>query len=406
MLTRDLLRIRKKGGFKPAFADVNSPALQELAAALITLFTDGAKQYMSREELDELALIIIRQERDTLLGDGLKKLLLDRCDFGVPQEVDHPSKRRELFKCSAQALAECKGDIGRYREALSAFGEFIAGDIYGDLPELERLHAFREISPQALLNRYNLALVQGMLLYADEVKLRVKDPNPAELRRVFKYLKFFRLLAELRQMPHGETALHISGPFSLFANTRKYALQLANFFPAVVNLAEWKLQAKIRLGNRTYKLELDHTSPLVSHYRNFSSYVPEEIRMFHKLFAQRSCDWKIIGDTPFLPGIKPELIFPDLSFRRESDGEILHLELFHRWHKGQLERRLEYLQEHPDIPLLLGIDRALADDSEFAALQERYPAVHCCRFRDFPGVERISKALSAMRPLKKTENGV
>lgn len=393
MLTRELLRFQRKGGFKPAFVDVHSPALLELAESLISLYSDGVQQRVSREELDELAQILIRRERDSKLGDGLNKLLSDRCDFDIPQELDYPGMRRELFTRSAQALTECSGDIGRYREALAGFGEFIACDIYGDLPELERLHAFRAITPLELLNRYNVSLVQGLLLYADEVKLQVSDPNPAELRRVFKYLKFFRLLAELRTAPHGAVALQISGPFSIFANTRKYALQLANFFPAVLNLATWKLQAKIRLGSKTGKLELDNSCALVSHYRNFSSYVPEEIRMFHKLFAQQSANWKIIGETPFISGIKPELIFPDLSFRRDSDGKIIHLELFHRWHKGQLEHRLEFLQNHPQIPLLLGIDRALADDAEFALLQERFPAVNCYRFRDFPGVDRTIKSL-------------
>ena len=396
MLTRELLRFQKRNGFKPFFVDAESAALQNLAQTLITLCSDGVKQRMSREELDELATLVIRQEKDQILGEGLYKLLTDRCTFDIPQELDYPALRRELFTESSRQLKECGGDISVYREGLAKFSEFTASDIYGDLPELERLQSFRELYPKELLNRYNIALVQGLLLYAEEVKLVVRDTNPAELRRVFKYLKFFRLLAELRQLPNGAIGLHISGPFALFANTRKYALQLANFFPAAVNLAEWKLQAKLRLNGHGGKLILDHTAPLVSHYRNFSGYVPEEIRMFHKLFAAQAEDWTIIGETPFIKGIKPELIFPDLSFQRKSDGKIIHLELFHRWHKGQLEHRLEFLQGHSGLPLLIGIDRALADDAEFAVLQKRFPSVCCYRFRDFPGVERTVKALNDM----------
>ena len=55
MLTRELLRFQRKGGFKPAFVDVHSPALRELAESLISLYSDGVQQRMSREELDELA---------------------------------------------------------------------------------------------------------------------------------------------------------------------------------------------------------------------------------------------------------------------------------------------------------------------------------------------------------------
>ena len=78
-------------------------------------------------------------------------------------------------------------------------------------------------------------------------------------------------------------------------------------------------------------------------------------------------------------------------------GLELHLELFHRWHRGQLERRLELLDRRPELPLLLGIDRALADDDGFAALCGKHPALagRLYRFRDFPGVDRTVKMLDA-----------
>ena len=395
MLTKELLRFQRRGGFKPQFADTASPALLDFAAELISLYADAAKQRMSREELESLTTVLLRRHRDPKFGEGLNKLLWDRCEFDIPRELDYPGMRRKLFACSAEALKQSHGDLDRYRELLGDFHEFMAADIYGDLPEQERLLHFRELYPNELLSRYNTAQVQGLLFYASEVELQIHDDNPAELRRVFKYLKFFRLLAELERGRNGMLNLHISGPFSLFANTRKYALQLANFFPALLHLSSWKLRAEIQLGNFRGTLNLDNRCGLVSHYRNFSSYVPEEIRLFHKLFSDTATGWKIIGDTPFIAGIKPELIFPDLSFCRESDGMLLHLELFHRWHKGILEKRLAFLQDHPDLPLILGIDRSLADDAEFALLCERYPRVFCYRFRDFPGVDRTLKMLNA-----------
>lgn len=36
-------------------------------------------------------------------------------------------------------------------------------------------------------------------------------------------------------------------------------------------------------------------------------------------------------------------LFPDLTF---SDGEkTVHLELFHKWHEGQLKDRLDFLEK-------------------------------------------------------------
>ena len=350
---------------------------------------------MTRGELEELTEALIRQAPDRVLAAGLNKLALDHCSFDPVREIDYPARRAELFAFAAKQLTRCGGDIGRYRELLAELPgavEFMTGDIYGDLPDHERVTGFRELYPAGLLQRYNIALVQGLLVYAESIAATAADSEPAELRRLFKYLKFFRLLAEVKRLPRprgGKSAvsLSISGPYSLFANTRKYALQLAAFFPALVNLEEWSIRVKVKMGAKRGELKLDQSAGLVSHYRNFSSYVPEEIRMFHALFRKEVTSWKIVGESPFIDGGNQELVFPDLSFRRVADGLELHLELFHRWPRGQL----------PELPLLLGIDRALADDDGFAALCGKHPALagRLYRFRDFPGVDRTVKMLDA-----------
>ena len=377
MLTKELLKFRRSGGFKPVFINPAEPERQKLASELIGVYQGAFDSRMGRGEIEELTDVLIKGARDQIFASGLNKLLLDHTDFDPVRE------------------------IARYRELLATrpgLIEFMAGDIYGDLPDNERISAAPKLTATELLNRYNLAQVQGLLIYAESIELEVRDEHPAELRRLFKYLKFFRLLAEIRRKGRGKSVayeLSISGPFSLFANTRKYALQLAAFFPAVVNLAQWKLKAKIRLGKLSGDLKLDQEAGLVSHYRNFSSYVPEEIRMFHSLFKKDVESWRIIGESPFIDGGKQSVVFPDLSFERVGDGVRVHLELFHRWHRGQLEGRLELLREHPELPLVLGIDRALADDEAFAELERRYPELvdRIYRFRDFPGVDRTLRVL-------------
>ena len=402
MLTRDLLRFRRRGGFLPAFLDPSEPKLLEFAAELLGIYGEAAEAHMRRAELEELASALLKGARDPRLAAGLDKLVQDRCSFDPVRSIDYPAGRRTLFTAAAEALTAAGGSLDAYREAVAGHGglaEFLAADIYGDLPDNERLTGWKPLSPAELLNRYNLALVQGLLVYAGEIEAVVADSNPAELRRLFKYLRFFRLLAEISKAK-GEGApvtLRISGPFAIFANTRKYAIQLAAFFPALVNLETWSLTAKISLDGMDGVLRLDQGCGLVSHYRNFSSYVPEEIRMFHQLFREQSPDWKIVGESPFLDGGGQEVVFPDLSFRRDSDGRTLHLELFHRWHRGQLDRRLVLLERKPALPLILGVDRALADDAAWEALGKEHPTLadRLFRFRDFPGVDRVRRVLDA-----------
>lgn len=54
----------------------------------------------------------------------------------------------------------------------------MASDIYGDLPDNERLTGWRPLYPAELLHRYNIALVQGLLVYADDLEVTAADSNP------------------------------------------------------------------------------------------------------------------------------------------------------------------------------------------------------------------------------------
>jgi hypothetical protein len=125
--------------------------------------------------------------------------------------------------------------------------------------------------------------------------------------------------------------------------------------------------------------------------------VPEEVRLFHRHFRETVEDWQIVGNTPFIQAGGQQLVFPDLSFA-DAQGRVLHLELFHRWHRGQAEQRLELLRTRPQTPLILGIDRALAEAPPLdTILTEESPLVdtRVFLFRDYPTVNRARKCLDA-----------
>ena len=63
------------------------------------------------------------------------------------------------------------------------------------------------------------------------------------------------------------------------------------------------------------------------------------------------------------------------------------------------EKRLRWCEEHPDRDLLLGVDRALLKKD--GVLKERLEAseyfqLHGFLFRDFPGVDKVSKLLDSL----------
>ena len=408
MLTKDLLKYRRQGKYiRPFFIDTNDGGLLQIADNLLTVYQGQEEgQNLTRGEIEELAEPLLKSHRDLKLTRGLNKLIADRCEFSQAEAFDYPDCRRELFLKAAELLKKGVFSFDEYQRQLTEpqdDNDFASHDIFADLPENETLSKIKKLFPRELLERYNCAQVQGVLLYASEIELKVSTSEPSELRRLFKYLKFFRLLAEIKELKipkkkgsrkkYLSMQLTISGPASMFENSRKYGLQLASFFPAACALEEWQLKADVKLNNKIYRLNLNETTGLVSHYRNFSSYIPEEIVIFHRMFKQKVKKWEITGDTPFIKGEKQEIIFPDLNFKHKS-GKLVHLELFHRWHYGALMRRLEFCSKNPELPLVIGVDRALLK-GELKELLEKneYFQQKGFLFRDFPGIARVNKLL-------------
>lgn len=372
------------GRVKPCYIAPDDSSALENASGLLAVYRHACQNNLTCNELDELSKNFIDTSIDSRFTSGLNKLLLDRCRFEAVEDIDYPARRRELFLASA---ANFKANLPPLPENPT--------DIYGDLPGFERLKNFQDITPAELLDLFNLAQAQALLIYAETITLQLADPDVTALRKVMKAIKFFRLSAKFEHGRKGVVDIEVSGPYSLFGPTAKYAVSLASLLPVTVNLKQWKLSAQLKFRDRELKLKLDEKNLLHSPNRSFSSYVPEEIRLYHKLFAGKPSAWQIIGDTPFIDGGNQEIIFPDLSFQEKSSGKVVHLELFHRWHAGQLSRRLELLKKFPDLPLILGIDRSLADEGSLARMTADSPqlAQRCWLFRDFPGVENTLRAL-------------
>lgn len=403
MLTKDLIRARiQSGSLKPQFIDTDNPRLLDLAAQLLSLY--DPEDSPTRGDIDEAVTPIVNAWSDVRLAKGFNKLLQDRSDFSQPLDLDYAALRRELFLASAALLKQGTLEVEAYGEAArtkaNVPADFLEEGIYADLPDNEELTRFRELTDRQLLERYNVGLVQALLLRAESLELVVEAPEPARLRRLFKYLKFFRLLARIYREKKDRLRIVVDGPASLLQSSKKYGLQLASFFPAVCALENWKLQAEVEWKNKQRPLRLSNKDNLVCHYRNFSAYVPEEIRLFHRHFKETVDGWEIVGSSDFLDAGDQELIFPDLSFADEA-GRVIHLELFHRWHAGQLEKRLAWTDDqHEDLPLIIGVDTSLSRKPEIERLltNSAWFERRGFTFRDYPPVSKVQRCLEAVGP--------
>lgn len=404
MLTRDLLRYKVSGGYaKPSFVATDNAALLEFAAQLTAIHEQAAG--CRREELEENIGRMTNLWHDVKLARGLAKILSDRCIFSECGEQDYPALRHALFLRSARLLADENGpvDAASFREKVMEDETVLQKEIYVDLPENERLLSLKKTFPRELLERYNLSLVQSLLLFSEGLECQIPSEDPASLRRLFKYLKFFRLLfrAELSGDRKKDSSpmirLKIDGPASILENSTKYGLQLASFFPALCSMKIWKVASDLKLRDKSLRLVVDETSKLVCPYTHFGAYMPEELKMFENYFNSAETSWQLVQRNAYLRLEGARLAFPDFRFR-SSDGVEFDLELFHQWHRGPLAERLDFLEKHPETPLLLGADRACLKGDE--TLKERFSNMRgCFLFSSFPGVENVVKHLEKAKEI-------
>ena len=387
MLKLENLRFhRRLEKLRVGFVSAEDDTARRLCRELLDAFGEAVAGHWTRGELEEWCAALTRREKDVKLASGLAKILFDRAEFEASDD-SLPELRREILSRAAAALENAGGDYRKYRDELrGGRGDL---DLYGDLPEFAKLEKCRAFaSPEELIDAYNTALVQGLLLYSEKLTLEFREPHPENLRPLLRKMRFHRLLASAANLTPERTVLEIAGPFSILENSRKYALQLAVFFPNVLQMPNWRLFARLKINDREVDLTLDETSPLRPPRRR-ADYLPPEIAAFRDLF--KSPEWELLPDAPPLLPDGSAPVIPDFSFRRTASGTVVHLELFHRWHRTGLAERIADVEKLKRLHLVIGADRALAPILDADTRAENAGLVF--RFRDFPGVETTLRAL-------------
>ncbi len=406
MLTKDLIKFTRSGvKITPKFIDVENEYLLSLVEKLLMVY-NPENQPLHKTIKEEVSLLI-KIQTDLKLAKGLNKIILDRCEFSNNEDMDYCEIRKDLFAKTAGLLNDSNSDIDSYKNEIKNHlqKEYQTSPdmIYSDLPENEYLVKIKKLYAKEVLERYNCSLVQSLLLYSDEITLKIEESDISKIRKMFKYLKFFRLTSEISSVKNttkktkdNKLIIKIDGPTTILKNSKKYGLQLASFFPAICDLEKWEIFSEIKLNNNRYTLKVNQKSKLVSHYKNFIAYIPDEVRMFHKLFNKESDEWDITGKAPFFRDEDNNIIFPDLSFINEKTKEVVHLELFHRWHSYQLEKRIQFCDKNMDLPFIIGVDRFLYKQKDIKEMLDNssFFQKKGYLFSDFPNVNATKKILN------------
>jgi len=414
MLTKDLLRFRSRSGnIIPEFLDnsddqivVGVKSLVEGAASVVCASVGDA-----RTQLLEIAAGIGK------CGPGIVKTLEDQFEF---DELDPEIavKRWEMIK-TAQFCRERHNDREEFRRATSsAVGrpwDDLQRSIYSDLPDARRIKSIPAMSAANVIDRYNVALVKGLLVRAEEVNIKVVNPTIQEKRRLFRALRFHRLTPAIESTIAGKPVfeMQLGGPLSMFGAGGLYGLAIANFFPHVLHCQQWTLMATIPTtsapsGKRT--LRLDQTCGLASTVASTGGHIPPEFKAFAealqaklKAFNTAQVQWSVNEETDPIPLGGGRWMVPDFEIAAVTRGKAqkrIVIELFHKWHATAFVERLRELptlkSDKTKVQFLLGVSKSIADVDEVAKLLRENEKVGVFVFKDFPTPSAVLSTLKKL----------
>lgn len=416
MLSGNLIRVRYvRDRIVPLYMDAGDPRKLESAESLLLIFRDGVGR--TRGEIAEEADEFIGEGASTFALRGLAKVLEDRSEFEVVAEVPPELAREKVFSAAAE-MRRAIGAEGKrspfYRErALAAAGAElgIAADrldaaLFADLKDENRMLAFDDLQARQLIERYNVALAQAVLLRSTRIDAEVRDGSPASLRRLFRWLKFHRLLFQLSRTPEGALKLAIDGPLSLFSSTNKYGLRIALFLPALLLARDFRLDAELRWGpKREVKtFHLESGDGLVSHHQESGDYIPQEIRGFLDRFRKIAPEWEIRDSTDVFD-LGPEGVWvPDHRFVHRPTGLDAFVDIVGFWKRGMIDRLLRGLPKAgPERFVLVVSDRLKVDEPDSANDDDLGSIL---KYKDIPNAADLLRRLEGMLrdSLKKNEN--
>jgi predicted nuclease of restriction endonuclease-like RecB superfamily len=317
----------------------------------------------------------------------------------------HPPEqlRAAVFAAAARQRLAADGDVAApfdrdavLRQVGAELGlapEEVDKGLFADLKSEQRLVSFEDLSPERLLQRYNVALAQAVLLRAVRVQVIVRNEPPQRYRQLLRRVKFCRLICEMERLGPDSHKLVLDGPLSLFSATQKYGLQLAQLLPAVLLCGDFELRAELHWGaqKRPKVFLLTPGDGLVSHSADTGMYVPPELGMFVELFRKRIAGWDLVEETEVYP-LGGGFWVPDFRLVRRDGGQTVLLEVLGFWRRSSAEAHLRRLREHVREPFLLAVsDQLRIDDEELEGLSA---GIH--RFRNMPLADEVARLAEAL----------
>ncbi len=357
MLPSNLLTVwKRKGTIQPRYAKPSTDNLQ-VANNLIEAYKRSLCK--KKSTLKQLADNLEDEGYDYHFVRGLSLLLDRRSVFQCASQTDPPELRRQIFQATgktgpATTPEQRKTIIEKVVSQLKISAEKLEESMYADLESELILQDFNSVSPQELLERYNLSLTQTLLFDSTELRFTVS----ANWQKIFFKAKRLGLIYDAYK--DNEFWVKIDGPASLFKLTRRYGTAIAKLLPAIIASPKWTVEAKIlwKYTNEIYTLKLESWkhAPLFGAHQTTESYDSSVEEAFAKRFQSLNSGWQLKREPePVIAG--QHVLIPDFSFERE--GIKLYMEVVGFWTNDYLSRKIEKLKKTKE-PILVAVDETLA----------------------------------------------
>lgn len=389
MLGADRVHARRKG------SELRLVKLDDKARERATriaerlLSTLHAQSGGTREEVEEamrdVAATFDGGPTDRRMSDGLWKLLDDAAIWdAVAGDLDPVEVRRAVFERASAARRDGEFDRGAIlagvASELESTAAAVEGALYADLRGAQRLIEAPQWSPKTLVDRWEGAQAQAVLLRAVRIEVYVACASAGAYRALFQRLKFLRLLHEVQRLPPDEKwpngkrcgghRIVIDGPFSLFESVTKYGLKLAMVLPLLEGADAFHLIAEVRWGQArtplTFKLDGGATSE-----GHEPPPLADDVTALLQRFAALGSPWtaRPAPDVLELPGIG--LCVPDLLFEH-TDGTRVFLEVLGFWSREAVFRRVELVERGLPHPIVFAVSKRLRVREDL--IEDRLPA--------------------------------
>lgn len=348
MLTADLAQSWQRGGrCGPRYIDRHDEDYLRDADALIRIFSEHEGR--PRRELEHALEEYVGVGTDYKILRGFIKLLTDRCEFETASPVEPVEIRRALFRRAAAlhpVLTDSEAHPEILREValeLGASPEALLNSLYADLPENQKLTEFQPLTPEKLLDVYNLAQAQALLYHCVEMHLNIEPLAREDYRELFGAIKAYRLIHTIKGDALSGYQLRLDGPVSMFHRSQKYGVQMAVFLPALLMCKGWEMRAEIASGkpgreNAFFELSSSQGRLQSDYLEGLEDENPVKERFAYR-WEKYETEWSLEPSREVIP-LGESAFIPDFVLKHPQ-GQTFYLEVLGFWTPTHLGRRLK-----------------------------------------------------------------